>query len=212
MQYISINFIYLTFLGQVKKRLKMSTKRLNKIREDYQFYNSLLMNRKSIFSEVIEINSKGNNANTLEKIEPLKHVSIDDNMVLIVDVKLNNHSFFQFKLRYRDYVEQPFFRFDSDGDTHRNKIDGIPLVEQIITTPHFHKFNTDGLEIAYKTDKLLNPQESKALEDINLCIVHFFQESNIRLKEDDYPEIKIMSDTLGFSFIKEDPNLNVIFP
>jgi hypothetical protein len=213
MHHITINFIYLTFLGQVKKRFKMSSKRLNKIREDYQFYNSLLNDRKSIFSEFIEINKlKPNKANILQKIEPIEHHSTSDKMVLIVEVKINNHNFFYFKLRYKDYVEQPFFRFDSDGDTHRNKIDGIPLLEQIITTPHFHKFNTDGLEIAYKTDKLLNPQESKALEDINLCIVHFFQESNIRLKEDDFPEVKIMSDTLGFSYIKEDPNLNVIFP
>lgn len=81
----------------------------------------------------------------------------------------------------------------------------------MFTTPHFHKFNENGIEIAYKTDKLLDPKESKALEDINLCIIHFFHESNTRLKDDDFPEIKIQSDTLGFKMTKEDPNQNIDF-
>ena len=190
----------------------MTSKRIKEIRENYEFYNKLLAERKSVFSEVIDINSTGNNANTLEKIEPVKHPSITDDMVLIFDVKVNNHNFFQFKLRYKSFVDQPFFRFDSDGDTHRNKVDGTPLGVQSVTTPHFHKFNSEGLEIAYKTDKLLNDNESKALEDINLCIVHFFHESNIRLNKDEFPEIKIMSNTLGFSFVKDDPNQNITFP
>jgi hypothetical protein len=190
----------------------MASKKNPKVKEDFTFYKKLLEERKSIFSEVIEINNTGNNANTLEKKELLKHDSIDDDMILIVDVKINNHNFFQFKLRYKEYIQQPFFRFDSDGETHRNRIDGIPLEEQSVTPPHFHKFNTDGIEIAYKTEKLLDEKECKALEDINLCIAHFFQESNTRLKEDDYPELKIMTNTLGFSFSVNDPNQNVKFP
>jgi hypothetical protein len=35
--------------------------------------------------------------------------------------------------------------------------------------------------------------------------------SNTRLKDDDFPEIKIMSDTLGFKMTKEDPNQNITF-
>ena len=55
------------------------------------------------------------------------------------------------------------------------------------------------------------PEEAKALEDINLCIAHFFHESNIRVNEDSFPEVKIMSNTLGFSMTQEDPNENVNF-
>ena len=87
-------------------------------------------------------------------------------------------------------------------------------VEQLAVALYKNGFlqgNENGIEIAYKTDKLLDPKESKALEDINLCIIHFFHESNTRLKDDDFPEIKIQSDTLGFKMTKEDPNQNIDF-
>lgn len=189
----------------------MSSKKLIQVAEDYEFYKILLEERKSIFSDVIEINSSGNNIHTLEKVEPVIHSSTTDKMVLIVDVKVKNHNFFQFKLRYQPFIPPPFFRFDSDGDAHRNKIDGIPLSEQVISTPHFHKFHESGIEIAYKTEMLLNPEQSKALEDINACLIHFFNESNTRLKDEDFPEIKIMSNTLGFSLSNDDPNANIDF-
>lgn len=188
----------------------MAQKRFPQVKDNYDYYKKLLSDRKSIFSEVIEVNSFGNNANTLSHQENVSYPDCKD-MFLIVDVKVNNHNFFQFKLRYKDFLPAPFFRFDSDGETHRNKIDGLSLEEQSITTPHFHKFNENGIEIAYKTDKLLNPEEAKALEDINLCIAHFFHESNIRVNKEGFPEVKIMSNTLGFSLSQEDPNQNVLF-
>ena len=192
----------------------MAQKKFPQIQENYPFYNKLLSERKLIFSTVIEVNKEGNNANTLESIEEVKHPLVnEDKMILLVNVKVNNYDFFQFKLRYKSFVPAPFFRFDSDGYTHRNKIEGIPFKEQSITAPHFHKFNKNGVEIAYKTNKLLDPKESKALKDINLCIIHFFHESNTRLKDDKFPEIKIMPDpdTFEFKVTKEDPNQNINF-
>ena len=203
-------FVHLSKIGQVNFWLDMAQKKFPQIIDNYEFYNKLLSDRKSIFTEVLEINDFGNNANTLSHKENVLYPDCND-MVLIVDVKVNNHNFFQFKLRYKEFLPAPFFRFDSDGETHRNKIDGLSLEEQSITTPHFHKFNENGIEIAYKTDKLLNPAEAKALEDINLCIAYFFHESNIRVNEDSFPEVKIMSNTLGFSMSHIDPNQNVLF-
>lgn len=212
MNRIDINLVYLPKFGQVNKWFNMGQKKFPQIKENYSFYNNLLSERKSIFTEVIEINSRANNHSFVESVDKVDHPEVtDDSMVLCVEVKINNHAYFQFKLRYKSFVPAPFFRFDSDGETHRNKVDGIELKDQAITTPHFHKFNENGIEIAYKTDKLLDPKESKALEDINLCIIHFFHESNTRLKEDDFPEIKIQSDTLGFKMTKEDPNQNIDF-
>jgi len=189
----------------------MGTKRLIEIIDNYDFYRNLLETRKSVFSEIIEINSTGNNAQTLEKIEPVIHPSTNDEMVLIVDVKLKNHKFFQFKLRYQPFIKPPFFRFDSDGDAHRNKIDGIPLSQQVVPTPHFHKFHESGIEIAYKTEMLLDEEQCKALEDINACLAHFFNECNLRLRDEDFPEIKIMANTLGLNLVNEDPNANMYF-
>lgn len=212
METVRINLVYLTKLGQVNKWFNMGQHFSEAVKNNYSFYNKLLQERKSVFSEVIEINSKANNHNFIESVEQVVYPNIeDDKMKLLVKVKINNHDFFEIKLKYKEFMPAPFFRFDSDGTTHHNRIDGIPLNEQAITTPHFHKFNENGIEIAYKTDKLLDPKESKALEDIKLCIIHFFHESNTRLKDDDFPEIKIQSNTLGFKMTKEDPNQNIDF-
>ena len=128
MNRIDINLVYLPKLGQVNKWFNMGQKKFPQIKENYSFYNNLLSERKSIFTEVIEINKTGNNHNTLESVEEVIHpTATEDKMVLLVDVKVNNHDFFQFKLRYKSFVPAPFFRFDSDGETHRNKVDGVVL-------------------------------------------------------------------------------------
>lgn len=190
----------------------MASKKNHTIKDNYDYYTQLLKKRKSIFSEVIEINKVGNNHNTLEEPVKVTHPDVENHMLLLVDVKENNNSFFQFKLRYKEFTNSPLFRFDSDGDTHWNKIDGIPLTEQQIPTPHFHKYNENGVEIAYKTDELKDPNQNKALKDIELCIAHFFHECNIRVSPDSFPSIIIKANPMGLSFVKEDPNQNITFP
>lgn len=182
------------------------------IRDNYMFYKILLEERKSIFQEVIEIKEVKNNANTLETLETIKHSSQDNKIDLIVNIKLNNYKFFQFKLRCKDLSNVPFFRYDSDGDTHRNyDEDEIPLKGQSIKTPHFHFFSDKGINIAYQTESLKDESERKALEDINLCIAHYFHEANVRLNDDDFPKVSILPGTLNLDFSQDDPNSNVIF-
>ncbi|REG84106.1 hypothetical protein C8N41_1077 [Winogradskyella sediminis] len=205
------NQISIHLTVEVNYRFLMGITRSLKVKEDYLYYKKLLSERKSIFSEVIEINEVGNNANTLEFEEVVKQEIMGAKMLFIVNVKCSNYKFFQFKIRAKEYIPYPFFRFDSDGDTHRNRVDGITLVENAVTTPHFHKFNEKGTEIAYKTDKLLNEKEAKALEDINLCVAHFFHEANLRVKENSFPQVKISSNSLGIDFSKTDPNENIVF-
>ena len=67
---------------------------VKKFKEDYSTYKILLNDRKSIFENVIDINKVGNNANTLEKIEDIEHITIKKNIDLIVNVKVNNNKFF----------------------------------------------------------------------------------------------------------------------
>lgn len=192
-------------------KIKMSKEVVPAIRDKYVTYKKLLDERKSVFDSVIDINEVGNNANTLEKKTNLKHDNLPNDVELIVNVKINNYRFFQFKLKCKDLSGVPFFRYDSDGDTHRN-YDGVtPLSESSITTPHFHHFNENGVCLAYKTDKMLNEGELKALEDINLCVTYFCQESNIIPDKNDYPTIKINSTEFPFEFSEPDPLLNINF-
>ncbi len=182
------------------------------IRDNYKFYKILLEERKSIFHEVIEIKEVKNNANILESLKAIKHSTQNSEIDLIVNVKLNNFKFFQFKLRCKDLSMVPFFRYDNDGETHRNyDEDEIPLRGQSVVTPHFHYFSEKGINIAYQTDTLKNEAERKALDDINLCIAHYFHEANIRLNDDDFPKVSILPGTLNLDFSQDDPNSNIRF-
>ena len=190
----------------------MTKKVAHTIRENYELYNQLLKEQKSIFEGIISISENGNNINVLEKVVDLTHESYNGNTCLVVDVKVNNTNFFQFKLRSKEAFPMPFFRFDSDGDTHRNYIDGLSIDEQQITTPHFHFYNEDGLNVAYKTDALRDEKQRKALQDISLCLNHFFQESNIVPGADDFVEVKVQPEQFPFDTNNINPHANVIFP
>ncbi|MBF9253011.1 hypothetical protein I2I11_06890 [Pontibacter sp. 172403-2] len=184
---------------------------IESIRDNYSFYTKLLEERKSVFKQVIEITEVGNNANTLEQTTDVEHTHLANTILFIVNVKVSNYKFFQFKLRCKDLCAQPFFRYDNDGDTHRNHDERIPLSEQQVTTPHFHYYNEKGINIAYKTPHLQNEAERQALEDINLCIKHFCHEANIRLNHEEFPEIRILPQALPFSLTKDDPTTNINF-
>jgi hypothetical protein len=189
----------------------MSKEIIPEIKQNYNFYESLLRERKSIFQSVISISRVGNNRNILESNCDINHTLLTNDIVLRVNVKVNNHNFFQFKLRCSDLCAAPFFRYDSDGEAHRNYDENIPLAEQQVSTPHFHFYNENGVNIAYKTQQLIDENQRKALEDINLCIKHFCHESNIRLNADDFPDVEILPDLLPLRVSNDDPTSNVNF-
>ena len=59
-----------------KLYFSMGKEIVKKFKEDYSTYKILLNDRKSIFESVIDINKVGNNANTLEKIEVIEHITL----------------------------------------------------------------------------------------------------------------------------------------
>jgi len=183
------------------------------IRDNYLLYTDLRQNRKSGADKNIDLSTpKPNNKNFLtNKKTLLKHITRPEEIVFISEVKVRDYKFFHFKVRCGSLFEIPFFRYDSDGPTHRNYDESIPFADQQVTTPHFHEFNSDGISIAYKTAKLLNDKERKALEDINLCAAHFYHEGNIRVGTDDFPTITILSNTLQLPHKEDDPNAGVNF-
>jgi hypothetical protein len=139
------------------------------------------------------------------------HETISEEIIFISQVKARNYKYFHFKLKCTALCSTPFFRYDSDGDAHRNYDDNIPLSKQQITTPHFHNFNDHGISMAYKTPELLNEATRTALEDISFSVVHFFNEGNIRLGVNDFPSVIILSRTLGLPQTEEDPNAGTKF-
>ena len=200
------------FEKSIHKPKPMAKEIIPEIKNNYDLYNQLLKERKSIFTEVISISKNGNNKNYLEESVDLENNSYDGKTILIINVKVNKLNYFHFKLKCNEVFPKPFFRFDSDGGAHRNYIDEIPLEEQSVTTPHFHFYNQDGVNIAYKSDALKDEIQRKALEDISLCLSHFFQESNIEPAFADTVEVQIQPEQFPFQDSNKNPLANIIFP
>ena len=151
-----------------------------KIQEDYKNYCLLIDEQKELSDKTIILDGrKKSRPEYKEKIVDAYSDVLPKDITLTVQQKDSEEKDFKFSLRCSSFCPMPFFRFDSVGPAHRNANLPIPIELQQIPTPHFHRFADDGYEIAYKTKHLLDAKSAKALEDIELCIHHFLQESNV---------------------------------
>lgn len=184
----------------------------HQIKSNFSQYFDLRSKRKTVLNSPIAIKDGKSNHKSIKKGASLaKHASIKSDIKFEIEVKADNAKDFKFKLFCPDLFAQPFFRYDASGPTHRNNDPDIPLKEQQVTTPHFHEFNDKGIEIAYKTAALKSPKDLTRLEEVNICIMHFCQEGNVRYRKTDFPEVNLHNDELGLTFITEDPLKNVNF-
>jgi len=182
------------------------------IKNNYVTFEGLLKNRKYTVEKHIYLNEKKPNRkdtnfyNDVLSYKPHK-------VHLIIEARQDVATCFRFKLRCEHFTKVPYFRFDSDGATHRNINKNLPLVEQVVTTPHFNSFDEDGNSIAYKTVELKdNTTRDILLKDISLCFAHFCHETNIRYPEEDFSEvIPYPSSMLPLDIKYDDPLANVDF-
>jgi hypothetical protein len=203
--FLTHKYFYCYIVKNLIKRCQFMAKSNKEIKKKYQLYSKLVEDKKIILISPITLNRiRENQRNYRQENALIAHPSsLENEVILIIESRVNNDKDFKFKLRCVNLCGEPFFRFDSDGDTHRNS--NVPLAEQQITTPHFHKFNDEGFNVAYKTDKLNDPNEALALEDINLCVIHFCHEGNLRYRNDEFPEIIQNAQELAIKMPDWDP-------
>lgn len=183
-----------------------------KVKEDYQFYRELVIDEKVIRTKMLYVSEdRPNNKNYLEATEGVQHTKHKDDISFIINVKRQNFKYFQFKLKCKSLSDKPYFRYDSDGGTHRNYGTDLPLEEQKVDTPHFHRYNEDGINIAYKTPAIKGEGNREQYEDIHQCIDIFCNEANLRSSDGYTPSIIIEPFALQLKHIQEDPNSNVNF-
>jgi hypothetical protein len=183
------------------------------IKDDFDFYLKVCSESKSFEINPIELSEiKSNHTKTRMKCVDVKHSTISHKMLFCVESDITNARNFKLKLWCNEKFECPLFRFDSDGATHRNNDPNIPLDQQAITTPHFHKFNKDGIEYAYKTSELNDTeQKEKIVNDINLAAILFCREANL-VTTTNPSIIQVPSSELPFTpTTSTDPTKNVTF-
>jgi hypothetical protein len=187
----------------------MKTGPNSSIIEDYEKYESTVTGLKNTpVSPIIVKDKKQNHRGSLYKKQPVIHESLTDNISVIIEIRefCNRFSICLDSDRFPDCI---LFRYDSAGTTHRNNFPDIPLNEQSVTTPHFHKFNERGYYVAYKTQKLQSEAEARALCDIQFGFPYFCQESNIR-HGGELPELEIISGEMFFES-SDDPLESITF-
>ncbi len=112
------------------------------------------------------------------------------NSYISIEVKNGDSDNFSAKLMTDEIASKILLRYDSAGATHRNNFDGIPLLEQQVTTPHIHKYDGQGRLIAVKTEEILAAQD--AAKDIKIGFPIFCKEANIYgLQSSIYPKIQV---------------------
>lgn len=174
----------------------------NNIKSNYDTYKVLVEGGKTILvSPIVVDQTKSNHKTIKEKVVQAKHESLEKDLEFVVQIKADDPTDFKFKLKCPAFDNSYFFRYDSAGACHRNSGLDVPIDQQRVPTPHFHKFMQMGEEIAYKTEVLKDQKQAEVLEDVSLCIAHFCTESNTKGNSADTPEIEVQSPgTLPFVY------------
>jgi hypothetical protein len=77
-------------------------------------------------------------------------------------------------------------------------------------TPHFHRFNDGGVEVAYHSDLLKRPSDAERIVgDYALGLEHFCQEARLACSHKAYPELVINQGVMDLS--SDDPLMGVSF-
>lgn len=175
------------------------------VKDQFDFFNELVYEQKIILNKEILLQPKKNNVFWFTGQSNVQHNTISEDIVFMIE-QSKRDSKYGIKLRCQNFINQPYFRFDSDGPAHRNENPEIPLEEQLIKTPHFNSFDENGNYIAYQNEVLKNETEAQIISsDINFGISLFCMETNSMLKDNNFPSVTQLIQELGFT---ENNNIN----
>jgi hypothetical protein len=184
----------------------------HRIRDDYQHYLSVVNGLKTIQSTVTLRKGGANNANWSGATVEIQHESVTQPIQFFAEKNVKHPTNYKFKLLAAHLAQEPVLRFDSDGASHRNDLDNIPLPERQVTTPHFHRFNEDGIGIAYKTDVLNSNGDAAAIvADANFGMAHFATEANLNDGRGNAPTLQDDEHVLLPPEVNQDPVAGVNF-
>lgn len=143
---------------------------------DYNRYKMIQETEKKLTANYICVKERNNHKGIDFGVTVLT-ASISDELVLEIERSQTFGKWFKFKIYDKSFIQSPCYRFDSDGAPHYNPTDE-PLLERIVYPPHFHMFNENGLEIAYKTDDWVANADI-LLSDLSSAFQSFAREERI---------------------------------
>lgn len=122
-------------------------------------YNLFMKNDKQIHMPINITEEKPNHSSSLYIERPIKPKNPIGTNSFDCEIRNKDIKNYSFQLLTDQISDRVLFRLDEGNGTHRNNNPNIPLKDQSITTPHFHKYNKDGCFLAYKSTNLVHLQD-----------------------------------------------------
>lgn len=193
----------------------MATIKIDKeILSDLENYKEFLTGRKTVSSPILVNDLKNNHPSSLfSEVQLISSIPYGNTSLSIEIRDIENYRNFSLSILSDKFPRKKcLFRYDVGNGTHRNNCSDIPLKEQQVPTPHFHRFDEKGRFLAYQTAALKDTAQVPYLEDIEFGTDYFSQESNITDRRGDLPRIEI-GRNLQIPFPHEDfdPNNGIKF-
>lgn len=147
------------FDGEIMGKIKRNTELL-KIMEAY---NSFMSADKQTQIPVVVRKEKSNHKSSLYIEQEVISKESLGTTLFDCEVRDKNPHNYSFQITSDRITAKSLVRLDEGNGVHRNNLPNIPLSEQEITTPHFHRYDSEGRFVAYKPDSLKKYKE-KPLE------------------------------------------------
>ena len=133
-------------MGKTKRN-----KELLSLMEDYNLFMSA---KKQTQMPVVVREEKPNHKSSLYLEQEMGSDVRFGRAMFDCEIRNKNRQNYSFQISSDKIEQKSLARLDEGNGVHRNNIPHIPLAEQEITTPHFHKYDSDGRFVAYKTNAL----------------------------------------------------------
>lgn len=132
-----------------------------RVKEHYEEYLSIKVDPKASDAKDVFLKPKDNHKDREVADIQINDLLHDREFTLRFYGNKDWASKYAINLFCKEFMETACYRFDSFGDQHVNYKNN-PLKKRVVTTPHFNEFDSDGIEIAYKSPELENPQYNVA--------------------------------------------------
>lgn len=181
------------------------------IKENFTNYEAYLASRKVVASPFVVSEAKTNHPSSIYAETPMTSTHLFGEVDLSCEVNNTNMSDFSLRILSTIIPSKVIYRYDSDGPEHKNKVDYIPLPQQSVPTPHYHRFDSQGYLLAYQTEDMKDNSQISNWKDIEKVFDYFCQSGNIHTNiPDDKPRIVVNTGSLPLD-LGDDPTNGLNF-
>ena len=162
---------------------------LLKIMEEHDLF---MRNKKHTMMPILVSKEKPNHKTSLYFEQELTADSSFGETKVDCEIREKDRLNYSFQIISDKIKNRVLARLDEGNGVHRNNLPHIPLAEQEVTTPHFHKYDKSGYFLAYKSDSLYAYENTPL--DIKEGLRLFCEEEKIESSNSALIEIQIKED------------------